>query len=161
MQHTVPRSAAGTAPLRRLAMLAVLLLVPARGGAGEETRDPAFGHWLTANERAIVRIAPCDGEACGTIVWTRGQGRNCGTRILGELTREAPGRWTGGYVLDPRKGSRYGAELSAEGARLTLRGYLGLPLLGRSQVWTRVEGDRGGCPAVSSDPPLPEGRGAD
>jgi len=26
-----------------------------------------------------------------------------------------------------------------------VRGYLGLWILGRSQIWTRVEDDRGGC----------------
>lgn len=106
--------------------------------------DPAFGHWLTANERAIVRIDACAEGACGEIVWTA-RGGSCGARIIGALGQQAPGRWSGGYVEDPRDGTRYSALLAAEGDRLTLRGYVGLPVLGKSQTWTRVTDDRGGC----------------
>ena len=125
------------------ALLSLGLALP----AGATPQDPAFGHWLTENGRAIVRIAPCDSAACGHVVWTEGQGRRCGATILGALRREGPGRWAGGYVEDPRDGTRYAARLRAEGMRLELRGYVGLPLLGRSQTWTRVPDDRGGCPA--------------
>ncbi len=49
--------------------------------------------------------------------------------------------YTGGTVLDPKTGKIYNAKmsLSPDGKRLTLRGYIGLSIFGRSQTWTRVE----------------------
>jgi uncharacterized protein (DUF2147 family) len=49
--------------------------------------------------------------------------------------------YTGGTVLDPETGDIYKAKmsLSPDGKRLTLRGYIGLSIFGRSQTWTRVE----------------------
>jgi uncharacterized protein (DUF2147 family) len=49
--------------------------------------------------------------------------------------------WAGGRVLDPEEGKTYKGRLrmSEDGKTLVLRGYVGIPLLGRSQTWVRVE----------------------
>ncbi len=50
-------------------------------------------------------------------------------------------RWDGGEILDPNNGKTYKARLMpADGGRsLAVRGYIGAPLLGRTQTWLRVE----------------------
>lgn len=48
--------------------------------------------------------------------------------------------WEGGKILDPENGKEYSLRLTPiEGGRkLEVRGYMGLPLLGRTQVWNRI-----------------------
>ncbi|NBP45679.1 MAG: DUF2147 domain-containing protein [Betaproteobacteria bacterium] len=49
--------------------------------------------------------------------------------------------WEGGTILDPENGSDYRLriKLIEGGHKLELRGYVGTPLLGRTQVWLRQE----------------------
>lgn len=55
------------------------------------------------------------------------------------------GRYVGGDIVDPRTGRIYGCELHLidGGRKLVMRGYLGIPLLGLSQVWQRMQGTPG------------------
>ncbi len=49
--------------------------------------------------------------------------------------------YDGGTILDPETGKVYSARmsLSPNGTSLTVRGYLGWSIFGKSQTWTRVE----------------------
>ena len=49
--------------------------------------------------------------------------------------------WDGGEILDPNNGKTYKVRLKPAdgGKKLEVRGYIGAPLLGRTQTWVRVE----------------------
>jgi uncharacterized protein (DUF2147 family) len=56
------------------------------------------------------------------------------------FTPEGPGRWDHGTVYDPKTGHTYASFLEYNGGdTLKLRGYIGISLIGRTAVWTKVK----------------------
>ena len=49
--------------------------------------------------------------------------------------------WQGGEILDPKNGKTYRVRLSVVdgGHSLEVRGYVGAPMFGRTQIWRRAE----------------------
>ena len=64
-----------------------------------------------------------------------------GMEIIRGVKKNDETLWDGGTILDPNDGKVYKVRLSpAEGGgKLEVRGYIGAPLLGRTQTWIRVE----------------------
>ncbi len=70
----------------------------------------------------------------------------CGLELVGGLSKANDGDWQDGWLYNPRDGATYSAEIrTVSQSELEVRGYLGVPVLGKSQIWTRVSDDRGGC----------------
>lgn len=47
--------------------------------------------------------------------------------------------WSGGTIYDPNNGKTYSCYMSLNGNKLNVRGYVGISLIGRTAVWTRVK----------------------
>ncbi|MBB5370463.1 MULTISPECIES: DUF2147 domain-containing protein [unclassified Janthinobacterium] len=63
-----------------------------------------------------------------------------GLTILTGLKKDGK-EWSGGEIMDPANGKVYKskAELTDGGSKLQVRGYVGVPMFGRSQTWVREE----------------------
>lgn len=142
-----------------LSLLAGALLAPVLAFAA----DSPVGLWKTIDDKtgqptAFIRIADVNGELQGKIeklvrpaeqdpnplcVKCEGPNKNqplIGMTILSGLKPEGDS-YTGGQILDPGNGTLYKAKmrLADNGRKLEVRGYIGMPMLGRSQVWVREQ----------------------
>ena len=92
---------------------------------------------------AIVKIFPSPGEnpnpICDACKDDRRGRPMLGLDIIRGMHHDGM-NYTDGTILDPRNGNIYNAQmtLSPDGRTLTVRGYLGISLLGKNQYWTRL-----------------------
>jgi uncharacterized protein (DUF2147 family) len=126
------------------------------------------GQWYAEGGAAVVEIALCGDALCGRVVWLHSpldedgcklRDKNnpdpalrnrsvVGLQILGGLVASdhKPLSWTGGTIYDPVSGNTYRCRLDLDGHdRLRLRGYVGIPLVGRTTTWIRVGVEKTTC----------------
>lgn len=141
------------------AVCTLAIAVPPAGGAAPPT---AAGLWEKVDSSgapiAWFRILDCGGVYRGKMAkiyprpgedpsnWrcTACQGDQKDAPVIGLTFINGMRRnglaYEGGSILDPRTGFVYSArmELSPDSQQLTVRGYLGIPILGQSEVWKRI-----------------------
>lgn len=63
-----------------------------------------------------------------------------GLRILSGFTWAGDGEWTDGTIYDPANGKTYKAKMRlTDPDTLDIRGYVGVPLFGRTTTWKRID----------------------
>lgn len=129
-----------------------LLAVLALSWASAASAQSIVGDWLTDDKSAIIRIAPCGGKLCGTILRVLDPaappndannpdpGRRklslIGVQVLKGFVPSASG-WDGGTAYDPKAGKSYKSRLALAGPRrLDVTGCI--LFLCRTKHWTRV-----------------------
>lgn len=67
-----------------------------------------------------------------------------GLRILWGMKPSGPNTWEGGTIYDPENGKTYKSKMAfAAPDRIKMRGFIGIPLLGRTTEWKRVQREGG------------------
>jgi uncharacterized protein (DUF2147 family) len=148
--------------LSRIVLAAAFALV---GGSALAQAATPVGVWktiddATGKEKSLVRISDTGGVLTGRIEKLLDPAtppdavcKECtderkdqplvGMTIIRNVRADDSdkGLWGGGEILDPNNGKTYKVRLKPVdgGAKLDVRGYIGAPLLGRTQTWIRAE----------------------
>lgn len=121
--------------------------------------DAIIGTWLTAgDDNAKIEIFKSNGKYYGKIVWLKNPIRDggialdvnnpdkskhknpiIGLQIISGFEFDADENiWDNGKIYDPESGKTYSCNIKKEGNKLKVRGYIGFSLLGRTEIWTKV-----------------------
>ncbi len=152
-------------PLRAhwVALLAMMVAAALIGFAAFASELSPVGLWKTIDDhtgkpRGLVRIMEVNGEYHGKVekIFIEpgedpdpkcekcdGERHNqpvIGMTILWGLKKQGD-EYQGGAILDPESGKVYRArmKLDGKGEKLSVRGFIGFALLGRTQIWVRDE----------------------
>ncbi|MBC7963583.1 MAG: DUF2147 domain-containing protein [Steroidobacteraceae bacterium] len=123
-----------------------------------------LGIWKTELDEAQVEVYRCGEKICGKIVrlknplYTDSSDGQVGTPIIDRknpdpalrkrpliglqimhgFSQQGDNLWVNGTCYDPKSGKSYRGKIHlAAPGRLELRGFIGIPLFGRTAVWTR------------------------
>ena len=119
--------------------------------AGVARAQDVVGTWLTEGGTSQVRVTPCGGARCGTIIWTKAAVKDVnnpdparrdasliGMRMIRDARRSGEG-WTGS-LYNPLDGRTYTGRMRLiSPSQLELSGCVLAGLICNSQTWTRLK----------------------
>ena len=152
--------------MKLLSPLSTILFLFA--GLASAQSGGVLGDWKT-KAGSIVRVERCGAEVCMRIAEVLNTGGDttdlhnpdptlhtrplCGLEVGKGFSLTDPDHAAGGTLYDPKSGKTYRGQMSSDGAMLHLRGYVGIPLFGASENWTRADGTVKTCDATSKSGP--------
>ncbi len=127
--------------------------------------DDILGVWYNQDKDARIEIFKCKDMYCGKIVWLKEPDYPVGSKegtpgqpkldhrdpdpslrsrqvlglvIMHDFKYVGDSLWKGGRIYDPKTGNTYRGRIKQVSPnQLDLRGYVGISLFGRTEVWTR------------------------
>ncbi|MBI3849534.1 MAG: DUF2147 domain-containing protein [Verrucomicrobia bacterium] len=149
---------------RFISVLLGILALASQSASADDGRE-ILGVWTTTDNKSQVELFKVDDKLHGKIIslkepnWPandeKGMGgkpkndRNnpdpklrdqpiIGLEFMSGFTYSGKKRWESGKIYDPENGKTYKCKLSLVSTnRLDVRGFIGISLIGRTEVWTR------------------------
>jgi uncharacterized protein (DUF2147 family) len=121
-------------------------------------KNPLLGVWVPKANDSHIEVYEDGGKYFGKVIWMQEKDKGkldeknpddklktqpiLNLVILKNFKEDEPGKkWNDGTVYDPHNGKTYSAKISYEDDdTLELRGFVGIPLFGRTEKWTRFKG---------------------
>src|SRR5688572_22754325 len=140
--------------MRILLVFSILLLSFSPPGA-----DSILGVWKNSSGKGHIRIYKQDDKYYGRIVWlkdgmdaegnpkldkkntdpSKRKNSLLGMVMLKDFNYD-DGEWKGGRIYNPSDGKEYKGLMKLKDQKtLTVRGYMGISLIGKSDTWTRIK----------------------
>ena len=147
-----------------LGFISIIFLFSLAAASGP---DDIVGKWWNEKKDAQINIYKCDAKYCGRIDFLKEpvypttdnkgmagkakvdrenpdsskRGRAIiGLDILSGFNYDGKDVWENGTIYNPEDGKTYKCKLTLDNhQRLKVRGYVGTPILGKTQYWTKVQ----------------------
>lgn len=121
--------------------------------------DAVLGKWLSPNGEDQIQIYKKGDKYFGKLSWikypndetgkpktdkknpdkTLRSRQELGLELLKDFKYDGDNVYEDGTIYDPKSGKTYSCKMTIDGEKLKIRGYVGISLLGRSEIWTRVK----------------------
>lgn len=141
-----------------LTTFAIGFLLLSLNVVAQTTKTTIVGTWLNQEKAAKIEISQQGKKFFGKIVWLREPNENgnpktdnknpdksrhndpiIGLVMLKNLAFDGKSTWEGGTIYDARSGKTYSCYLTLQADKtLKVRGYVGISLLGQTNIWTKV-----------------------
>jgi len=151
--------------MRKSMVILVIGIMMAAAIAHADNGDDILGVWNNEEQDAKIEIFKCNGKYCGKIVSLKEPNYPAGSKegapgmprldrnnpdrtkksrpiiglqIVNDFVIDGKGVWKDGSVYDPKNGKTYRGKITLVSPnKLNLRGFVGIPLFGRTTTWTR------------------------
>jgi uncharacterized protein (DUF2147 family) len=121
--------------------------------------DAIAGKWLSPNGEDQIQIYKKGDKYFGKLSWIKYPNdetgkpktdkknpeknlrsrQELGLELLKDFKYDGDNVYEDGTIYDPKSGKTYSCKMTINGEKLKIRGYVGISLLGRSEIWTRVK----------------------
>jgi uncharacterized protein (DUF2147 family) len=145
---------------KALLLLFILISVHSRLVFAQSESDALLGVWESGSGKARVKIDKATDKFFGKIVWLKEPNNEegkpkvdknnpeerlrttplLGYRMLKDFTYKGEKTWEDGTIYDPENGSTYSCTIKmTDDNTLEVRGFIGVSLFGRTDVWKRIQ----------------------
>ncbi|MDX1937390.1 MAG: DUF2147 domain-containing protein [Flavihumibacter sp.] len=138
----------------KAAQLFLLFVISGLNIQAQINTDAIIGEWLTQSKDGKILIYKQGTKYFGKIIGGNSEGRKdtnnpdeklrnqplIGKVILNNFVFDGKSKWEDGTIYDPNNGKTYSCVIKLKNNNeMEVRGYVGISLFGRTDMWTRIK----------------------